>query len=423
MIKKMGFYSYCLIGSFVCSSAMQAANTQTFINNASGLGNAFAGNSAVTDDSSVQYYNPAGLINIDHKEVALGSVFANANRIFRGTTTYKPISLSQTGKVTAHTIGLLPFFYLNIPFGNRYAFGWGLSAFGGSGQVYRDNSILRYTSTKSSIGIIDTGPSIAARITNKISAGFAIDVDYLFTIINFMSPGSTNDAKVFNNAAGFGYGWHAGLLFSPDLLTKIGLAYRSRVNFHPKGDSTYITNPGSPLKLSYDSNTFNYKVPIAPTTSLSITRDITPCWTLIAGADYTQWSILKTETLRNIAFPPPTNLVSNTVTLNYRDTWHLGAAVNYKGLEKWILRAGIFTDQDPTDHNHLPADFVPNTDAVLLGVGARYQINKKISMDVGYARYFFKETNIYYNTAAAFETGKYQIQNSNLVGVQFNFII
>lgn len=406
---------------FSVSLDLHAANSQGFINNISGAGNAFAAGAAVTDDASVQYYNPAGLTYITHQQLVNGIAIGTAIKTFKGTTLLKPIHFTQTGTATAYVLGVIPFAYYALPLSKRFVMGFGMSAVGGTGQVYPDNSILRYTSTKSFVGIIDLSPSLGIKITNTLSAGLGFDVNYIFGNLNTMAPSGppgSPDSKILTAASVVGYGYHLGLLYEVTPCTKIGAAYRSRVNFAMKGSSDYIVNPGSRLITDFTTNNFKFHTAFAPSTNVSVYHKITPRWAVMGGVDYTEWSILKTATLNNVA--SPRGPISGTSILNYSDTWRFSAAVNYKATDKWLLRMGAFYDQDPSDHKLISAEGVTNSNVILTAIGARYQVTKDTSMDMAYGYYFYRKVNIGHYTPISQEVGIQETKNSHLFGVQLN---
>ena len=110
----------------------------------------------------------------------------------------------------------------------------------------------------------------------------------------------------------------------------------------------------------------------------------------MGGFDYTQWSMLKTLNIYNIA--TPAGAMDMQFPLNFHDTWRFSAAANYKGIEKWVLRSrcGCY-DQDSSDHRVLSADNVATTNVFLLGLGARYFYTKAISIDMAVWTLFLRE--------------------------------
>lgn len=408
---------------FLAASNTYAANTQSFLNSVSSIGNAVAADVANVSDASIQFFNPAGLSFLEKQQIVAGAGLAVGKRTFNGVTTFVPTAYTQSGKASANLLYGTPFAYYNLPINdNRFAFGLGLAAYGGSGQVFPDSSILRYTSTKSQVVIVEGGPALSYRLNDRFSFGLGAEVSYLYTELNAMAPTGlpgSPDAKLFNSGGDFGYGVRGGFMFVPTPATKIGFAYRSRINYTPDGSSTYVVNPGTPLKTEFNTSTFHYHTLSAPTTSLGIYQNVVPGWVVMGGLDYTQWSQVRSVTLYNVA--QPGGAIDAYSPLYYRDTWRVSGAVNYQATPTWLLKMGAFYDQDPTNHQIGSADAVPNTNQIFLGLGARYEPTKTFSLDLGYGHYFAQSINIGYNTPVFQQVGTYHVTNGNIVGVQGNF--
>ena len=55
----------------VISLNSYAGGFQLFESSAKSLGNAFSGTSAIAQDASTEYYNPAGMTLLDHPEISI----------------------------------------------------------------------------------------------------------------------------------------------------------------------------------------------------------------------------------------------------------------------------------------------------------------------------------------------------------------
>ena len=66
------------------------------------------------------------------------------------------------------------------------------------------------------------------------------------------------------------------------------------------------------------------------------------------------------------------------------------------------------------------ANSIPDSDRTWLSVGARYNLSKASSLDLGYARLFLKDANIQETvTGGGTLTGKYT-SHADIISVQFN---
>src|SRR5690349_1645435 len=56
----------------MASGSASAAGFQLLEQNASGIGNAYAGSAAVAENASTIYYNPAGMTQLKEREISVG---------------------------------------------------------------------------------------------------------------------------------------------------------------------------------------------------------------------------------------------------------------------------------------------------------------------------------------------------------------
>ena len=99
--------------------------------------------------------------------------------------------------------------------------------------------------------------------------------------------------SIIKAATGWGYGFTAGVTFTPTPTTTIGIGWRSGID--QKIDGTLITSPGAiaivplPRLRQHDSQ-------ICPDiVSLGIRQRLDPLWTVLATAEWSNWSRIGTS--------------------------------------------------------------------------------------------------------------------------------
>ena len=65
------------------AGSASAAGFQLLEQNASGLGNAYAGSAAVADNASTIYFNPAGMTQLQDREVSMGGTLVKTSFDFK----------------------------------------------------------------------------------------------------------------------------------------------------------------------------------------------------------------------------------------------------------------------------------------------------------------------------------------------------
>src|SRR5579872_1673108 len=131
-----------------------AAGSELFFDNVSGMGNAYSGKAAVADDASTEYFNPAGLTYIKQQEIVLGDIQGRFNGKFTGSTTFNIppfVTIPQTGFANGSaTVAPFPFFYYARPIADKFFFGFGILTPTGIGISVPEDTIVRYVATRAS---------------------------------------------------------------------------------------------------------------------------------------------------------------------------------------------------------------------------------------------------------------------------------
>lgn len=384
--------------------------------NASGLGNVYAGWAAEAEDASTAYANPAGLTRIHQQQFVASALELFGATQFTGTTTppFPPFA-PQTGKVSSRLSAPLPSFYYAIPLAKNFVFAIGQTTPWGLGSNYIKDSLVRYSATRSQIVAIDFGPSIGFKLTPQLSLGFGLDIERLsLTFHNIIgAPPFLPDFESHNDLAGWGYGWHGGLLYEITPCTRVGFSYNSQVVFQTNGVSKLY----SPLlpngKLDTDATRLNMTLP--ELAQLSLYHEFNRRWAVMGTIFYTGWNVFEKGVLENVM--TPTGQASTiTIPFNYHTTFDYALGASFKATEKWTLRTGIEWLNAPTnDTDRIVAD--PMGDATIVGIGAHYQQNCRLGYDIGFAHAFCKQAPLNHVTPFGSEFG-YSAPETSVIGIQ-----
>src|SRR5208283_6181542 len=236
---------------------------------ASGLGNAFAGGSAVAEDATTVFFNPAGLTRLEGQEIigAAHVIMPSANFNNQGSThvlqgeTNIPLLGGNGGD--GGVTKVIPNFYYSIKVNDRLALGLGIESPFGLATNYDSGWVGRYHALESDLTSVNFNPSVAYKITSQLSAGAGINVQYikakLSNAIDFgtldvlgalgLPPGALHlipqmsDGYVRLEGDSWGLGYNLGLLYEFTKDTRMGVAYRSRIQQNLKGDADFENVP------------------------------------------------------------------------------------------------------------------------------------------------------------------------------------
>lgn len=423
---KKTFY-YLPVFLIVSANAFAGAYQLNHEYNAVSLGDAGAGGAALASDASTLLFNPAGIVRLPNQQLVLSAVDVTPSIHFSGTNTWSsPIfpSYTQTGTAQGGSSRVLPALYYSLPLTERWRFGISVTGPFGLGTYYGNNSVLRYSDTKSELKVIDLSPNLVYAFNRHFSIGAGVDFNRVDVTIKAMAgipsisaPPNTLDALSNNWVRGWGYGWHAGILYQLDPGTRFGLGYRSRFNANLNGNSSLdggLVTTLYGLNHLYLGNTkSNFIFPSSAI--LSAYHDFTPRLSMDASVYYTHWQdIKKVQTVSNIVGVPPVTAYSASFMQHYRNTWMFALGAGFRINEHWLLRGGLGYDQSPVKSSERNV-YIPDGNRFITSIGGRFTYNKQVSVDAGWSHFFVPNVSV--NNAVVIGP-----QSSTSVGNFSNFL-
>lgn len=385
--------------------------------------------------NGLNYQNPAELpLLVKNTQIQIGDDYVFPDFQFKGTTTVPPPTLpppfTQKAVVTQGTSNSTQGF--NLPYGRvakriyeNFIIGLDVTEPFATNVVYSHSSPVRYAGTQFTVKSLDISPNIAYQFKGKLSnlsIGAGFDALTLSAVADQNVPslpvlirrpplppivipfGAGNDIEFNNNASGWSYGWHAGILYRVLKGTLVGLSYNSGFNAKLEGKSTFS---------GYPSEDVTTTLPLPPSTHLKITQFLSDKWWTSFVVHYSQWDRLKTVTLNNTAGP----VSSASSDFSWRNTWRFGLQSFYIPHPKFILGGSIATDEAPAYGVHR-GPLTPSGDAVNVSLSLEYKITEAIGIIGTYAHVFVEDTTIdkvSYNGTVA--QGKANV-SANLVGLR-----
>jgi long-chain fatty acid transport protein len=357
--------------------------------NASGLGNAYAGSAAVVEDASTIFFNPAGMTLLPGPQVVLAGAGIDLSAKFSGTATGNfgvPLGTGQGGD--AGGWAAVPALYVALPIGEKLAVGIGVSVPFGLRTEYDDNWAGRYQGIKSDVKTINVNPSIAYKLTPAISLGAGVNwqrIDADLTNATFLGLAGEGRSKL--KADDDAWGWNVGALFQLGSDMRVGVSYRSAIKYSLSGDVTTNTVSGVPVAAGTFPATADVKLP--DNVLLSVTQMYGDKWQLLGDVQFTHWSTLDTIDVVNSS----NGVVRDRLDFKFEDSWRIAFGLNYFLDEKWTLKGGLAWDQSPVRDDTRTVR-LPDNDRYWVSVGVKYKLLPRASIDVGYAHLFVKDADI-----------------------------
>jgi long-chain fatty acid transport protein len=390
---------------FTTPFAAQAAGFALAEQSASGLGNAYAGVAAIAEDASTVFTNPAGMTYIEGTQATGVLHLIKPNIEFSNQSSIKgagnPIVVPAGGEGgNAGDLAFVPNFYLVTPLTDNVKFGLGVNAPFGLKTEYDKDWIGRFQGVKSELKTVNINPSLAFKVNEQLSLGVGISAMWaqaeLTRAVNRVVA-SESDVKIKGDDWGFGF--NLGAIYQLTNDSRIGLAYRSKIEQHLDGKAKFGTT------LAANNTDAKADITLPESASFSAFSRLNDTWDLLGDVTWTRWSQFKE--LR-IDF---NNALPDAITPeNWNNTMRYSIATNYHYSNTLKFRAGLAYDEGPIDNQFRTAR-IPDNDRKWLSLGAGWQAMPATKLDIGYAHLFISDTKIDDNqmaTANGRIRGKYK---------------
>lgn len=372
----------------VCAKQAQAAAFALAEQGVSGLGNAYAGAAAAAEDASTVWWNPAGMSRLPsgiHVQAA-AHVIIPSTKFTNGSSANPFIGTGNGGDAGDTTV--VPNLFAAMSLNPAWSIGLGINVPFGLKTEYDSGWIGQFQGIKSEVKTLNINPSVSYKLSDQASIGFGVsyqrgEID-LTTGIPAAAGGGVNSTSIDGDAWGF----NVGALFNLGPATRVGVHYRSSLDYKLDGDTSF----SSPALAPRNGNVkLDLKTPA--TLSFSAVHKLNSQWELLADATWTEWS--KIDRLPLVFTSGAANgQTLDTLVFNFDDTWRVSIGANYKWSGPWTLRFGVAYDQSPVPNAETRSVRLPDNDRYWLAFGATYQMSKVSKLDIGYAFINFKDAPI-----------------------------
>ncbi len=360
----------------------------------SGLGNAYAGAAAVAEDASTMYFNPAGMSLLEKSQFAIAGNVISLDAKFSGTAT-NPAALGG-GAATggnggqAGGAGVVPNLYLMMPSGPKWSFGVGVNAPFALATEYDADWVGRFQGVKSEIASININPSVSYKLSDTISIGGGVSYQMLEAeLTNAVVLGAGLTGKTKLEADDDGWGWNIGAIFQLSQATRLGIAYRSEIDYTLAGDVTTTADPSGAL-VPAGSGAATADATMPDSLSLSIAHATSDRLMLLADATRTGWSSINQINV----IDPGTGASRDVLVLDFDDAWRFSVGGNYMLNDRWTLKAGVAFDETPVKNAQTRTVRLPDNDRTWISFGGKMKLGQNGWLDLGYAHIFIKDADI-----------------------------
>lgn len=378
------------------SSAASAAAFQLLEQNASGLGVAYAGSAAVAENASTVFYNPAGLAQLSGIQLSVGMTGVGPSYRFQNQGSGGTLLGSGEGG-NAGGWHAIPNLYVAGRAGSDVSLGLGISSPFGLATEYDAGWLGRTQAIKSEIRTINVNPSLAYRINDRLSLGIGLNYQTLNAEMTSYTPSGLYRVKGDDSA----WGWNAGALLTLSPAMRLGLSYRSSVDYRLNGTRAVGTNS--------QSATADIKLPDSLT--FSVWQQLSDRWEAMGDLSYTRWSSL--DKLQIVgAFG------TDIEPFNYKNAWRVAWGGAYKANDAVKLKFGLAYDRTPVQDASRSAR-VPDNDRLWFSLGGQWASRNYGIFDIGYTYLYVRNPSIEQNKLGTTLRGDYEA-GAHLLGVQYS---
>ncbi|MGA7178306.1 MAG: outer membrane protein transport protein [Thiobacillaceae bacterium] len=405
-IKQLGF----AVGLITLPALSLASGFALTEQNASGLGNAYAGQAASAQDASTIYFNPAGMMLLPASQLVLAGHLIKPSMEFSNSgSTPAPLQTLGGNGGDAGGVIFVPSLYYTHPVNDRLALGISVNAPFGLKTDYDPSWMGRFLAVKSEVKTININPSLAYKLNETVSVGLGIDYQKIdATLTSMTNYSAAAGGGLGPNLQGlatvkghdYGWGWNLGGLVNLGT-TRVGLAYRSKIDYTLGGDVSFDSVPAA-LSGAIANSPITAAITLPASASVSLFHTLSPTFALLADVTWTGWSAFN----KLAVYRTSGALVSST-TENWDDTMRYSIGINYKPGNAWTWRTGVAYDKTPVPDLYRTAR-IPDQDRTWIALGGQYRLDQLNAIDFGYAHLFFKNadmTNSLNNTSASAGTG------------------
>lgn len=381
------------------------------------MGEAYAGAAATGSDAGFLAYNPAAAAATEGGDFAISAVSIMPGSSANYTTALTAAGTPAGGNAAPKDFirnAIIPDIALRQRLDDRWSVGLSVSVPWGLSTKYPSDWSGRYYALDTKLATVNITPVIAYDLAPgfTVAGGFqaqyakgtlssAVDIGTLAALQGL--PGAVpggEDGSAAINAQGWGYGFVLGTRAQLDDGWILGLSYRSAVHHTLSGSWTFGLDSaglGAAIRSAttlFTDTTAKAKITTPDDVQFGLRKQFAEGWTLLAGADWTDWSSFKNLTA--VATNP---VQPNDVTItNWNSSWLVSLGAEYAASDDLTLRLGTALDESPVPTGTL-APRIPDANRTWVAMGATWRATPDIDLKLSYG-HLFDDTRTVNQTAA-----------------------
>ena len=440
-----------LTGVAAATSTALAAGFQLTEQSSLGLGRAYAGAGIVGDDLSAVHYNPAGMTLLEGTRFQAGTTWIALNADFNSDSG----DADENGRLKGQ---MIPAGYVTHQVNDKVWLGFAMTVPFGMGTEYDRNWKYGNRGTSAKIYTFDMNPNIAYKVSDFISVGAGVSVQYAKAKLG-MNIGGQPGASLLHGkveADSWDWGYNLGIMLSPSDKLRFGLSYRSAIKHEADGDvklsnvnanvlngmfGNQLGDSAGLIARLLDGQTVGTSATLKTpdTVMLTATWETTEKLRLSGLIRWANWSNFDDLTLENdipsgigaIAGNSPSlgaavaglsgKLKEVSIENKWQDTWLLSVGADYRINDAFTIRGGLAYETSPIDDQSTRMAVIPDTDRVWFSLGASWYPTNDLQFDVGATYLMGVGDKDLYSDVDGYKVGEYDSLDAYLLGVQMQY--
>jgi len=334
---------------------------------AMGMGNAVT---AIADDPSANWYNPAGLA-FQGSGITAGGIAVLPTVDFTENAS-NPSPGTTSSSINKKTIGV-PHAYLNVASESDLSFGFGVNAPFGLEIAWPTTAVFSGFTQYARLQAVNVNGNVAYKINDAFAIAAGVDYVNMYKV-------DFNGTVLKQNFKGDGWGYNIAALYKTDVVN-VGVSYRSSVKIKSNGNSTL-----GPVTVA---NTITVKMP--DILSIGTAFHPTESLTLSVDADWVNW-----KKFDQLAFTYSSALPgvgsSLTVKEKWKSTWAFRVGAEWAYTNTMRARFGYTYDPTPiTSPDFTP--LIPGNDRQAVHLGYGVDVSDAATIDLAYMYVWLSDRN------------------------------
>lgn len=386
----------------LASSASIAAGLQRWQQDASALGNAYAGTAASAESASTVFYNPAAMTRLPARQLAVSVVGEGYSLKFADRGSVAPATGGDGGDAGTWSATGAAYFAMQVA--PAWRVGFAVNSPFGLNTEYASGWAGRYQALKSDFQTITVTPALAWQVSDKVSLGLGVSYQSMDVELSAVEAAGTPFGL---DADDGGWGYTIGVLLTPSQRMRVGVSYRSSIEHELEGSAESGGGAGN------GSARMRIKTPDVIT--VSAFQKLTEQWDMLGELSYTNH-----DKIRSLDTYYSSGVLLRAEPLKMDSDWRLAFGGNYRYSDAWKLRFGLAYERSPISDGDRVAR-MPDQRRFWLSAGVRYTFAPGSALDIGYSHIFIKDAEIQSTAnvpAPGVLIGEYK-SSVDLVGAQF----